>query len=89
MTPFDFCIITPKGIPFSGKVVSLMLPGEDGRFGVFAHHAALVAVCNRGKLKILDESNRETWYQAEAGFFETANNRAVLLTEDVSLLERT
>lgn len=86
MSDFEFQITTPKGVPFSERVVSLILPGENGFFGVLAHHTSLLAACKPGKLKIRDTSEHETAYEIGSGFFEMAGNRAVLITEGAAAL---
>ncbi len=76
---FQFEIITLSGKPYTGKVASLVVPGEKGYFGVLANHAALISNCVFGKLKIREESGNEIFFQTGKGFFEVIKNQAVLL----------
>ena len=57
MATFQFEIITLAGKPYSGKVKSLVVPGEKGYFGVLVNHASFVSNCVPGKLKIKEEEN--------------------------------
>ena len=87
MTPaFYFDIITLDGKPYSGKVTSLVIPGEKGSFGVLASHARLISTCVPGKLKIKEESGAEFWFQTGKGYFEVAKNEAVLLARTAEKL---
>ena len=82
---YQFDIITLDGKPFSGRITSLVVPGEKGSFGVLANHAALISTCVPGKLKIREESGNESVYEAGRGFFEVVKNRAVFLTSHAVL----
>ncbi len=87
MTPaFHFDIVTLDGAPYSGQVISLMVPGEKGFFGVLANHARLISTCAPGKLKIKEESGAELWFRTGKGYFEVAKNQAVLLANTAEKL---
>ena len=76
---FHFDIITLNGKSYSGKVRSLMVSGAKGYFGILANHAAFISSCVPGRLKIMEESGNEIFFQTGKGFFEVVKNRAVLL----------
>jgi len=77
---YQFEIITLEGKAFSGSVTSLVLPGEEGSFGVWANHASLISTCVPGKLKLREESGSEQFFLTQNGFFEVVKNRAIFLT---------
>jgi len=45
-------ILTPNGEIFNDEAVSVTLPGEEGEFGVLAHHASLTTLLEAGVIDI-------------------------------------
>ena len=78
---FQFEILTPERTFYSAKVVSLIAPGMEGYFGVWAHHAPLLARSQGGKLKVRDESHEERFFQVGPGIVEVLKNRVIFLTK--------
>ncbi|MBN2782323.1 MAG: F0F1 ATP synthase subunit epsilon [Campylobacterales bacterium] len=52
MEKFKLEILTPNGSIFNGDVVSVTLPGEEGEFGVLAHHSSLTTLLEAGVIDI-------------------------------------
>jgi F-type H+-transporting ATPase subunit epsilon len=52
MDTFKLEILTPNGAIFIGDVVSVTLPGEEGEFGVLAHHASLTTLLQAGVIDL-------------------------------------
>ena len=77
-------IVTPQKLFFSGEVSSIIAPGQDGLFQVLKGHAPLLAALRSGKVKISLPDKSTQSFQIADGFFEVSNNKAILLTEDVS-----
>lgn len=67
---FDFEVITPDGQAFRARVTSLGLAGRDGRFGILARHAPLVAALDVGVLSVRREDGAELDFAAGEGFVE-------------------
>lgn len=78
---FQFEVITPDQTFYQGNVVSLVLPGMNGFFGVLANHAPLIARSSGGRIKIRETSQAERFVTVEEGIFEVLRNRAVFLTK--------
>jgi F-type H+-transporting ATPase subunit epsilon len=53
MATFQFNLVSPEAVLFSGEVEHVVVPGAEGEFGVLAGHAPLVATLRPGILKIL------------------------------------
>jgi F-type H+-transporting ATPase subunit epsilon len=53
MATFQFNLVSPEAVLFSGEVEHVVVPGSEGEFGVLAGHAPLVATLRPGILKIL------------------------------------
>lgn len=52
MTSFDFDLVSPERLVFSGKVEQVDVPGSEGEFGVLADHAPAVAMLRPGILVV-------------------------------------
>jgi F-type H+-transporting ATPase subunit epsilon len=77
-------IVTPQKLFFSGEVSSIIAPGQDGLFQILKGHAPLLAALKSGKVKVSLPDKSVQSFQIADGFFEVSNNKAILLTEDVS-----
>jgi F-type H+-transporting ATPase subunit epsilon len=55
MTTFDFDLVSPERLVFSGKVEQVDVPGSEGEFGVLADHAPVVAMLRPGILVVHGE----------------------------------
>ena len=55
MATFQFDLVSPEKLLFSGEVDQVDVPGSEGDFGVFAGHAPLVAIVRPGILTIFRE----------------------------------
>jgi F-type H+-transporting ATPase subunit epsilon len=77
-------IVTPQKLYFSGEVTSIIAPGQDGLFQILKGHAPLLAALKNGtvKLSLADKSVQS--FKISDGFFEVSDNKAILLTEEVS-----
>jgi F-type H+-transporting ATPase subunit epsilon len=52
MTTFNFDLVSPEKLAFSGEVDQVDVPGVEGDFGVLAGHAPVVAAVRPGILTI-------------------------------------
>jgi F-type H+-transporting ATPase subunit epsilon len=52
METLNLEVVTPSGMIFNGKALSVTLPGEEGEFGVLPHHAALTTLLKAGVVDI-------------------------------------
>jgi F-type H+-transporting ATPase subunit epsilon len=77
-------IVTPQKLFFSGEVSSIIAPGQDGLFQVLKNHAPLLAALKSGKVKLSLPDKSEQSFQIADGFFEVSDNKAILLTEEIS-----
>jgi F-type H+-transporting ATPase subunit epsilon len=68
-TTFPLIIVTPDGELYNQPVVALRAPGQQGYFGVLAHHAPLLAAISRGVITITTE-NGKTYFSVVGGVVE-------------------
>ena len=78
---YQFEILTPEKIFYSGAITSLVAPGFEGYFGVLTHHAPLISRSSGGKLKIRETSEEERFFQVGPGIVEVLKNRVIFLTK--------
>ena len=55
MATFQFDLVSPEKLLFSGEVTQVDVPGSEGDFGVLAEHAPLVTTLRPGILVIYGE----------------------------------
>jgi F-type H+-transporting ATPase subunit epsilon len=73
-------ITTPDILLFSGEVTSVQLPGIDGLFQILKHHAPLISILKKGKIKI--ETPSETLYfEINGGVIEVFKDTITILAE--------
>lgn len=85
MADFRLNIVTAQRTVFDEEITALTLPGEQGYFGLLAHHAPIVAVLGPGKMTVR-RGNREDDATISGGFLEMSNNVATLLIDDITAL---
>ncbi len=81
---FTIEIVTPQKQFFAGEATSILAPGRDGLFQVLKNHAPLVAALKGGTVKLELPENGEKKFTIADGFFEISDNKAILLTEEIS-----
>ena len=74
-------IITPEKTLFTGEVRLVQLPGIDGSFEILNHHAPLISVLAKGRIKIQDESKQLLYFEINGGVVEVLNNTVLILAE--------
>lgn len=78
---FNLQIVTPEREVFNGPVDMVSLPGAEGSFGVLRSHAPLIAALDPGEVTIRDENGQETHMAIGGGFFQVADNQAMVLAD--------
>jgi F-type H+-transporting ATPase subunit epsilon len=74
-------IINPDETIFSGEAELIQLPGKDGSFEILNNHAPIISVLIKGKVKIVDESKKEQFYEIRGGVIEVLKNKILILSE--------
>ncbi len=74
-------IVTPDRNVYSGDVSLATFPGSDGSFGIKENHAPMVATLKEGKIKVIDESNKEQFFEVKGGVVEVNHNKIIVLAE--------
>jgi F-type H+-transporting ATPase subunit epsilon len=74
-------ILTPNGEIFNGEVVSVVLPGEEGEFGVLAHHASLSTLLEAGVIDIEKEDKSVESILINWGVVNVDEEKVIVLVE--------
>jgi F-type H+-transporting ATPase subunit epsilon len=74
-------IVTPEKVIFTGKIISVNVPGASGSFSILKQHAPIVAELKNGKIQVLDENNKDFTFDCKSGVVECVNNNVAILIE--------
>ena len=82
---FHVSVLTEERTVYEGDIVSLVVPGEAGFFGIWAHHASLVSTLKPGQITLKkNEQDRPLVFHSGAkGFCEVLKNNVTLLLDRV------
>jgi F-type H+-transporting ATPase subunit epsilon len=83
MADYQVEIYTQEKKVYDGPMTAITAPGEEGYFGVLAHHAPLLATLGSGKLT-LRHGERITEHHISGGFLEVHDNKAIILADSLS-----
>ncbi|MBA1438141.1 MAG: F0F1 ATP synthase subunit epsilon [Epsilonproteobacteria bacterium] len=81
MDTFKLEILTPNGEIFSGEVVSVVLPGQEGEFGVLAGHASLTTLLETGVVDVEKEDKSVESIVINWGVVQVDEEKVVVLVE--------
>ncbi len=85
MATFNLQIVTPEREIYNQSVDSAVLPGVEGSFGVLSGHAPLIAALEPGLVRVTDDAGAEMRMFVGGGFFQVANNQAMLLADSAEM----
>ena len=78
---FLFELITPNKNLISGEFDMVVVPGEEGDFGVLPHHSNLISQIRPGILNIYKNDKIDKSFFLYRGFAEVSNNKLIVLSE--------
>ena len=75
-------IISPETtiLPLT-EIKKAKFPGKEGSFEVLNNHAPMVAVLKKGKIRITDAENKNTFFDVNGGVVELRKNKIIVLAE--------
>ena len=74
-------ILTPNGLIFDGEAISVTLPGEEGEFGVLAHHSCLSTLLEAGVIDIEKEDKSIESVLINWGVVNVDEEKVIVLVE--------
>lgn len=81
MDKFKLEILTPNGEIFNDEVLSVVLPGEEGEFGVLAKHASLTTLLEAGVVDIEKEDKSVESILINWGVVQVDEEKVIVLVE--------
>ena len=78
---FLFELITPNKNLVSGEFDMVVVPGEEGDFGVLPHHSNLISQIRPGLLNTYKNDKIDKCFFLYSGFAEVSNNNLIVLSE--------
>jgi len=81
METLNLEILTPNGPIYNGKALSVTLPGEEGEFGVLAHHASLTTLLSAGVIDIEKEDKTTESVVVNWGVVQVDEEKVVVLVD--------
>ncbi len=76
-------IITPVKKVYSGNIKLVQLPGSMGSFEILNHHAPIISILEKGKIKVVEEGGQELFFEIGGGIVENKDNKIIVLAESV------
>ena len=74
-------IITPEKCLYKGEATSVTVPSQMGPFTMLEHHAAIVAILEKGKVMITEASGEQQEFDIKGGFCEQHDNAIIICAE--------
>lgn len=74
-------ILTPNGEIFNDEAISVTLPGEEGEFGVLAHHASLTTLLEAGLIDIEKKDKSIESVLINWGVVQVDEEKVIVLVE--------
>ena len=81
MDKFKLEILTPNGEIFNDDVVSVVLPGQEGEFGVLAGHASLTTLLEAGVVDVEKEDKSVESIVINWGVAQVDEGKVIILVE--------
>ena len=78
---FLFELITPNKSLISGEFDMVVVPGEEGDFGVLPHHSNLISQIRPGVLNTYKNDKIDKSFFLYSGFAEVSDNKLIVLSE--------
>ena len=81
METFTLEILTPNGEIYNGNAVSVVLPGEEGEFGVLAKHASMTTLLTSGVVDVEKEDKSVEAIVINWGVVQVDEEKVIILVE--------
>jgi F-type H+-transporting ATPase subunit epsilon len=86
MDTFKLEILTPNGEIFNGNVLSVVLPGEEGEFGVLAGHASLTTLLEAGVVDVEKADKTVEAIVINWGVVQVDEEKVIILVEGAAAI---
>jgi F-type H+-transporting ATPase subunit epsilon len=79
-------IVTPEKILFSESANMVVVPGDEGDFGVMAGHAPMLSLVRAGTIDVYEGDKVSTQIFIEGGIAEVTVERCTVLAEEAVMV---
>jgi len=86
MDMFKLEILTPNGEIFNGNVISVVLPGEEGEFGVLARHSSMTTLLTSGVVDVEKEDKSVEAIVINWGVVQVDEEKVIILVEGAAAI---
>ena len=86
-TSFQVEVLTPEGEAFNDEVEMVSTRTSIGSIGVLANHMPLLGMLDPTELRLYKSESDVVRYAQGEGFLQVANNRALLLVDEIFEIE--
>ncbi|MEA2072196.1 MAG: ATP synthase F1 subunit epsilon [Campylobacterota bacterium] len=86
MDTFKLEILTPNGEIYNGSAISVVLPGEEGEFGVLAKHASLTTLLTSGVVDVEKEDKSVEAIVINWGVVQVDEEKVIILVEGAAAI---
>lgn len=83
-------IISPEKIVYQGEVGMVVIPGEEGDFGVLEKHSPVIAQLRDGEVQIYadqDAKHLVASFSITGGFAQTDGVTCTILSDEVTIVD--
>jgi len=77
---FKIEILSPSKSIFKGEADIVILPGQNGEFGIMTGHAPLLSNLKKGRIRVKTQGGEKT-FQIEGGFVEVDEKGVIVLSK--------
>ena len=85
--PLKFDLVSPERLLMSEEVESVVVPGSEGYFTVFARHAPVMSTLKPGRIEVKPLSGSEQRFYVRGGFADVTPSGLTILADQVIPLE--
>jgi F-type H+-transporting ATPase subunit epsilon len=87
MASFQFELVAPEKLVYSGEVESVVIPGTEGEFTVLKDHAPLISAIRPGVIVVEKTAAAKLRFYVRGGFAEVAPSGLTILADQALPLE--
>ena len=88
MAAFQFDLVSPETLVFSGPVESVVVPSVEGEFMVLRDHAPVMAMLKPGVVHFEEGNGAKHNLFVRGGFADVANNTLTILAEQAVAVDK-
>ena len=85
MKNYNLKIITPTETKFDSEVNNIIVPGKEGKFGVYYNHIPFLAIIESGELKVDYEEKKPDFIAIHNGFVEVLPEEVIIVVDKAEI----